>query len=827
MFSISSRSRIRPRWRRALSALTLLILPFLHATPVVAQSPPAAASDSLRGFGGGDVPVATPPAAAEPAPVARDRFVRAVYVTGNTTSDSVRIVRTFEVPPGSHYSPDAVRRGIKKLMALQVFDDVNVDHREQGDQVDLIIRVHERPHVTEIKFAGNHRRQTSDLEKKLFLHAGEPYSAVTVQTQIDTLLKYYRDEGFPRAQVAAVNDTVEHGIALTFNVVEGERVRITDIEIPGADQVAVEKLRKALKSRKKGFFGGGELKDESFQEDIEKLTQYYHNHGYKDAQVTSTELKPGPTPKEVTLVIHVTEGPRYTFGSVTWVGNTQVPTPVLNGLWRTSPGVTYDASRVQKAVGEAYGEYAEHGYLYVGIEPRETLDGRTVKLTFGITEGQPSHIRYVNIAGNKGTREKVIRREIAVHEGDRFRRSALVRTQGDLMRLGFFENVDIDFQPAESTDVDLTLKVKEKSVGTASAGAAYAGTTGITGFIDVGHNNVLGNGQSMAVHLERGANLSNYSLNFTEPWFHDTPTLLGSSVFNTRRSLDLYDEQRIGGSVRLGRPLRWPDYSRISVGYRLENVTIYSKSIALDSQDEAALSGTTLNVPTLTSSVNLDFQRNTTDNPFYSTHGTRLVWTNVFAGGPFGGSINYHEHRVDTRWYTHPVARRVVTMARARFGFVGEYADQHLEIPTYTRFRLGGGSTLDPLRGYNDYQVVPAENIYDTFRYDTLATGADSGKVITTRSRVRYPGGRWSTAFTLEQQFAIVHPLHGVIFFDAGNTWNYIRQWQPLTLRKSVGIGFRLEIPLLGNVGFDYAYGFDRDDGARFAGHFLLGPASF
>ena len=132
----------------------------------------------------------------------------------------------------------------------------------------------------------------------------------------------------------------------------------------------------------------------------------------------------------------------------------------------------------------------------------------------------------VEITGNKATREKVIRREIAVREGDRFKRSTLVRSQGDLMRLGFFEEVVPDFAPADSSDVDIIFKVKEKTVGTASAGAGYTGQGGLTGFVEIGHSNVLGNGQSLQLHLERGAKTSDYSLSFTEPWFRDTPTRL-------------------------------------------------------------------------------------------------------------------------------------------------------------------------------------------------------------------------------------------------------------------------------------------------------------
>lgn len=800
--------------------------------PAGAQTPPAATPDSLAGFG---APANPAPPAVEPAPVAApvDYTVGVLRVRGNTFVDSARIVRTFDLPAGSHYSNDAVRRGIRKLMALGLFDDVAVDRAPQGQVMDLVIQVRERARIASIGFQGNKKREDTDLERKLFLHAGDPYSPSQVSTQIDTLLQYYKDEGFARAKVTARTDSTARGMALTFDVAEGEKVKITDIRLEGASAFAQAALRKALKTKKKGFFGGGEIKDESFQEDIEKLVNYYRDRGYRDAKVTGTRLEPGLTPKDMTLVIAVDEGPRYSFGNVTWAGNTKVQDAVLRGYLRTiRDGIPYDASKIQKAIGDAYSEYTERGYLYVQIEPREeTAADRRVDITLVVTECPPSNIRYVNISGNKGTREKVIRREVSVHEGDRFRRSALVRTQGDLMRLGFFESVDLDFTPAESTDVDITLRVKEKAVGTASAGAAYTGTTGLTGFIDIGHNNVLGNGQQIALHLERGSRRSDYSLSFTEPWFRDTPTLLGYSIFNTQQTLDLYEQRRVGGSVRIGRPIRWPDFSRVSFGYRLENVTILSMVGTLDTLQQIKLAGQEIGKPVLTSSVNADFQRNTRDNPFYPTKGTSLVWTNEFAGGIFGGSIDYHLHRVEGRWYEKPARKGPVTMVRGRFGFVGEYDGQRIPVPPYVRFRLGGGSTMDPLRGYDDYMVVPSENVKDVVNTTLVPryAGTDSARTDTvkTTSRLRYPGGRLATTFTLEEQFAIVHPLHGVLFFDAGNTWNFAQQYQPFKLRKSIGAGVRIEIPILGNLGFDYAYGFDRDDGARFVGHFLLGPASF
>jgi outer membrane protein insertion porin family len=173
------------------------------------------------------------------------------------------------------------------------------------------------------------------------------------------------------------------------------------------------------------------------------------------------------------------------------------------------------------------------------------------------------------------------------------------------------------------------------------------------------------------------------------------------------------------------------------------------------------------------------------------------------------------------------VLKSFTTMLRGRVGFVGEYKDQRVELPAYERFRLGGGTTLDPLRGYDDYQVVPGENIKDVLVISRIDTTGATPDTIYTGVLTRYPGGRWMSAWTMEQQFPIANPLRGVLFFDAGNVWNFVRQYRPLDLKLGAGVGVRLEIPILGNIGFDYAYGFDRDDGPRWVGHFLLGPTSF
>lgn len=428
-------------------------------------------------------------------------------------------------------------------------------------------------------------------------------------------------------------------------------------------------------------------------------------------------------------------------------------------------------------------------------------------------------------------REKVIRREINIREGDLFRRSALVRSQGDVMRLGIFTEVIPDFTPAESTDVDLVFKVAEKQVGTASAGAGYTNDAGLTGFLELSHNNVLGNGQQLSLHLERGGRREDYQLSFTEPWFHDSPTLLGFSAYNTYRNLVEYDQRRRGASVRIGRPLPWPDYSRGSLSYTFEGI----KFSNLDLRTVSQLNGVKIDQEQLTSTFETNFLRNSTDNPFYPKKGTRLSANDEFTGGPFGGELHYHRHRYEGRVYLPSVNKHFTTLVKLRLGTVNVFPWKGGIVPDYARFRLGGGNTPDPLRGYDDYHVVPDKfnrDVTNTIVFrDSLGnplkniSGADS--TLSSTSRVRYPGGRYMAVFTFEQQFPIAHPLHGLFFMDAGNSWDLPKEIKPFDLKVGAGIGFRMEIPLLGNIGFDYGYGFHRDDRPRWVGHFMLGNVNF
>ena len=760
--------------------------------------------------------------------------LRSVSVQGISGEDSVRVLRVFGVDPGTPLTAPVLREGLRRVWALDVMDDLWAEGKGSNDSTSLVLHVTARPRIQRMEFVGNKKIKSEELGKKTALVTGSRLSPVALFAAIDSLKRVYREKGHVRTDVQA--ETRPQGpeqVDLVFRITEGPSAHVRHFAFEGAHAFTASQLSHEMASKKAGFLKSGKLDPDKLEKDITKLTDFYRARGYRDVQVTRDSLRFSENGETITLGYHIDEGARYKMGIVKFAGDKSLAPGQKAGIGMPLPGGWYNGPAIKKAVEDTYAAYAENGFLYVAVDPEETVrDSNVVDVTLQVQEGAPSHIRWVNIAGNTRTKEKVVRREISIHEGDLFRRSALIRTQQDVFRLGFFQDVQVDFKAADSTDVDLYLKVVEKETGTASAGAGYSSEGGLTGFIQLGHNNLFGSGSSISIALERGARRSTYDVSYTDPWFRDSRTTFGFSLYNRSQvtsvtgsgtTLD-YNDKRIGGSLRLGRPLRAIDrYLHGFITYRLEDVNIEVDSSAGLSAAQKELEKLITQGRTTTSSMEFSFSRDNTINPFYPTGGMRLTESNEFAGRFLGGDVKYYKFEIDGRNYFRSLLRPVTSMIRARTGLVGNYGGQ---VPQYERYRLGG-TTFYGLRGYEDYEIVPVENIHDVLD-STLVTNPDSTThYIYRTTQVRYPGGRMFAIVTFEQQFPIVHPVHGLLFAEAGNTWNEPHEISFQGIKKAAGVGFRIEVPLLGNMGLDFGYGFDKSPRPGWRTHFLLGNMFF
>jgi len=740
-------------------------------------------------------PLASPPALG---------VIGAIRAGGFVHVDSIVITRTFGLSSGDPYDPAAIAAGVRRLYATGLFTDVNVVDNPVGPGIDLLIQVSERSRIQSLEFRGVKKIEESTLKGKLTAATGQLLDQGTLDLDVRKIQDAYAEEGYSRARVSVLTQKTGPGaVTVTFQVDEGAKLKVRGIQIHGVSGLPEKGLRKSMKSKTPAFLRSGTFKPSQLEQDETQLRLYMRSRGYRDGEVDSIRSAETPDGKGVILHVYAREGPRYRFGHLTWSGNKSVPTAALALINMPRAGTPYNETQIQKTLESAYTLYQEQGYLFLNIDPRFTDRDSIVDVEFVIQEGARSRVADLKIVGNTRTKENVIRREASVRPGDSFRRSSLIRTQRDIFGLGYFQDVTVDYEPTgDSADINLTLKVQEKQTGTASAGAGFSSQSGLTGFIELGHNNLFGNGQSIALRLERGGKRSNAEVSFTEPWFRDTPLTVGFDLFDTRRELDFYDREDIGGGVRLGRPLPWPDYTRGVISYDLRDVTLNNIRPASPGEPSNLATLRETDWPRRVSSITVTFTRNSTDNPFYPTRGSRLQWTNEIAGGLLGGVEQFMKETVDLKNYSK-LAGPFTVLLRGKAGFLAGPT-----VPDYERFRLGG-TTYDYLRGYPDYYVVPRANI---------TRNPTTGAVLD-----RYPGGRTALILTSELQFPIADPLHGLFFFEAGNTWNSTRDLDLGDLRKSVGLGVRLEVPALGRVGLDLGYGFDREDGGQWETHFQLG----
>jgi outer membrane protein insertion porin family len=704
--------------------------------------------------------------------------------------ESLVVVRSSGLAVGDELTRDNLAAAVRRVFATGLFAEVAADTELVADGVRIRFRVREHPRLRPrgVNFVGNHKVRTRELSSNI---AATDRILLTDRQIFDWSRKVtdlYRDRGYFLVKLTnqrSPPDTA--GLAeLTFFIEEGDRVRLREIRLNGAKSVSVRSLRRRLKNKtylwpfRKGLFN-----DEEFKKDLERITDLYKEKGYLDAKVLNYELRPDSGLVE----IDVSEGMKYYLGDVRFEGESLFARDELSAALRIRPGAVYNQKRVQQSLTDIQGLYSEQGYIYATVVPTDSIRRDTVDMAIRIAEGMPARVRLVNVEGNDRTREKVIRREIVSMPGSTFKRSEVIRSQQNVFNLGFFEDIQLDYKRVSDTtpDIDLTYRVKEKFAGTIGAGVSYSGSDGIVGYVELTQPNLFGRAQQLHVKFEKGGSKQNFELGFTEPWLFDTPTSAGITLFHLTTNYDNYDRRDRGGELSGSRPLPL-DYTRGYVTFRVGDALI-SNSTRSDVKNDSA--------PKLTIASTFRFTRDSRDYVFNPSAGSFHSYSLELAGGILGGQVHYNKHILETNMYW-PLFWKFVLRGRARFGYVSGYTRRDT-VPIYSRF-YPGGTGEDGVRGYPDRSLGIRSGGYGT-------------------------GGRSEALFSLEYRLKLSRGLTALAFLDAGNAWESLTRVNLSQLKRGVGAGVRLEIPMLGWLGFDLGYGFDQDQPgtAKLQPHFQIG----
>ena len=728
-------------------------------------------------------------------------FIQRIEVKGNRQVSSPKILRVLAIKVGEPFDADRIRPGIKRLYDTKQFSDIRAygDDGTASDSVVVILEVTEFPRIDEVRFEGDDHMGKDDLEKAIAVTKGTFVRPSLLAKDKEAIADLYKEKGYYSVAVTdtVVRDEKANTQALIYRIKEGEKIKVRHVDFVGTRLVDTETIRKAVKTKPKGFLTGGDFSPKQLAEDREGIIQLYKTFGFLDVAVNEPELEFAADGKKVDVYFVIAEGKQYYVGDINWKGNELLPDSVIASHIKFTKGQVFDDIALTQMQFDLSNLYGDRGYIYATVTPVKKVRGNVIDLTFEIQQGNLAHVREINIAGNTKTWEEVIRRELVLMPGDVFSSNRLRRSLREVFNLGFFAGPPEPqvTQANDEGDVDLTLRVEEKSAGQFRVGAGFSQLNRVSGFIGITEPNFLGRGYRVSGNWEFARSRQDISLSFTQPWAFGTPTEITGSVYaanQDRVSQQFYSDRRTGFSLRVGRPFPWLDYTTVSVRYSLEEVELadftsgYNGPLRFEQW------------PQTTSSVGLTFYRNSTDNPFHPTLGTRTTFNARWTGGVLGGDVDIQRYDIDMSWY-QSLAWKFVLELRENIGVVDGYVSS-TEVPDYERFRLGGNRHYG-VRGYDFYEITPRGN--DTFT-----------------------GGRFFAITIAQIEFPIVAPtVYGRTFLDMGGTWNSFGSSEWGDMFKGAGFGIVIELPMIGLFGFDYAYGFDRIFGPSWEPHITFGSS--
>lgn len=586
---------------------------------------------------------------------------------------------------------------------------------------------------------------------------------------------------------------------------EGDEVTIKKIVFNGNEAYDDDDLRSEFDDTKEDrwwrFWSSANFKREKFHKDKDLLTKFYRKNGYRDFVILSDTLLYSEDKKNVDVVLNVYEGNQYKVRSIIWEGNTVYPVEALNERLNFNKGDIFDYERFNQNLN--YNEkqsdvsslYQDNGYLAFNLDAKEQKVGAdSLDIVIRINEGNRFKIARVDITGNEKTKDKVIRRELYTVPGNYFSRGLILRSIQQLANLQYFNaeslyKSGIDYRPAGDSTVNIIYKVEEKSSDYLNASVGYSGAFGFSGAVGFTLTNFsitepfqMGGGQILNFNWQFGVGnfYRTFSLGFTEPWFNDTPTLVGFDLFDTRQRY-VYDLRQSGITFKLGRRLTWPDDF-----FYVQGITRFQYNDVIDGQ------GYYQEGVTRQYTVGGTISRTDIDNPIFPSRGSKFSVSGELSGGPLPGNVDYYKLDFRSEWYK-PLfnTNRLVLYSSAELGYIGKLI-KDTPIQPFEYYYMGGNGLIiatAPLRGYEDRSIGLRD---------------ETGRVIGSQVMAKY-------TFELRAALALEPiPIYVLAFAEAGNVYFDLKRTNLFDLKRSVGIGARILINPIGLLGFDYGYGFDR-----------------
>jgi outer membrane protein insertion porin family len=769
-----------------------------------------------------------------------------IGVSGLKVGEKVRI-------PGGE-----IPRAMKSLWKLRLFTDVRIlQEKVIGDVIFLEIFVQERPRLSKHSFQGTKKSYHEDLNEevdKFLLKGGIVTENVKVNAK-EGIEDYFIGKGFLDASVTVkeVPDSSRiNSVALIFDIDRGPKIKIDDIEFEGNTAVKGKKLRKEMKNtkRRKRFLAASKFIKADFEEDKNSIIQFYNKIGYRDAQIISDTFWRNEN-GNLQLRLGIEEGNPYYFRNITWKGNSIYPTETLQSVLGIEKGDVYNQELLETRLRFSQDNrdvstlYMDNGYLFFQVDPTEiAIVGDSIDLEMRIFEGPQATIDKVVIQGNDRTHEHVIRRELRTRPGDKFSRTDIIRSQREIVNLGYFNpetlGINTPVNPQRGT-VDIEYTVEEKPSDQLELSAGWGGNRQVIGTLGVAFNNFSlrnitnkeawrplpqGDGQRVSLRAQtNGDFFQSYNASFTEPWLGGKKptsfTLAGfynRFAFGTRGTSSRQSFNIIQGSVSLGTRLRWPDDNFVySTAINIQTLSLDNWTSGLFRTDDGSVvaQGNYNNF-----SISQTIARTTINDPIFPKEGSKfslslqmtLPYSLLFNRDKDYSELpaeerfrwlEYHKWRFDAEWYT-PLAGKLVLKAQSKIGILGTY-NKDIGTAPFERFQLGGDGINNQQFGFAGVDIISLRG-YEIEDLEANLDPRGSGSNIATPVFSKH---------TLELRYPLsLNPSSTIFvtaFGQAGNAWRSVRDFNPFDLKRAAGVGLRVFLPMFGTLGFDYGFGFDKE----------------
>lgn len=846
--------------------------------------------------------------------VPRKFVIQDIKVTGAKLFDPAIVISVSGLAVGDEVTlpgGDLFAKAINRLWTQNMFTNINVFITKlEGRNIWIEIVALERPMLSDFKFKGIKKGEADELRDKVGVFQNRVVTDNMRLSAIENIRKYYIEKGFMNVAVD-IQETPDpknpNKTFFTFNVNTGRKIKIDNIHFFGNENVSEQQLKRQLKGTKemskvtlnpdeiispygevktpswsefwkqKGYlhptmirdyvepwfrfkmFANAKFNEKKYREDKEKVLAYLNSQGFRDAQIVA-DTQYLNQKGNLNVDLKIDEGNKYYFGNISWKGNTKYGDSVLSMLLNIQKGETYNLNTLNKRLGKELSQeggdisslYMDDGYLFFQIEPVETaVYNDTIDFEIRLREGPQATIKNVNISGNDKTKEYVIRRELRTVPGEKFSRSDLIRSQREIVNLGYFEQEKLGLQPVpnqEDGTVDINYSVVEKSSDQLELSAGWGGNIGLTGTLGVTFNNFSiknifrketwdplpsGDGQKLSARFQsNGRFFRSLNFSFTEPWLGGkkrnsfTFSVFAnkfSNAFNPntgifdRKYSDSSYLKTTGVTLAFGKQLKWPDdfFNLVTsfnfINYNARNYPIFP----------GFSNGNSTNI-----SVKFALQRSSIDAPIFPRSGSNFLLSAQFTPPwSYMRGINeqdifrlveFHKYRFTGEWFV-PIGkatgaeknRQFVLRVAIKYGFIGRY-NPKLPISPFERFQVGDAGLTNNF-GILGYDII-AHRGYPVYESSDPSINPDQQQA-----------SKFFTIFnkyTMELRYPLVtnpsSTIFGLVFFEAANGWYTFKEYNPFRLRRAVGVGMRFFLPMFGLLGFDYGVGLDRfANGAR------------